>query len=87
MAASDCRNAGTCLRGRARDGFFQTYGPVDERERVLDAPVATLHALLQAAESAGVPPWAGALMEQVRDGTLERQLYRARAAIRGFRDD
>ena len=83
MAYSDCRNVSTCLRGRGREAFWAACGPVNELERVLDAPVATLHGLLQAAESPRMPTWAGALMGQVLDGTLDRQLRQASAAIGG----
>jgi len=83
MAYSDCRNVARCLRGRAREAFWEAYGAISELERVLDGPVTTLHALLQAAESPRLPTWAGALIEHVRDGTLEGQLREARAAIGG----
>jgi hypothetical protein len=75
---SDCRNVMGCLQGNARQAFAEAYGPVGPYEPVLDAPIATLHALLQASECSTLPRWAHPLIEAVRDGTFEREL---RAAI------
>lgn len=83
MAYSDCRNATMCLQGRAREAFWRAYGSASELERVLDGPVATLHALLQAAELPRLPAWAKPLMDQVCDGTFEAQLRQAEDAIDG----
>jgi len=81
MAYSDYRNIITRLSGRAREAFGEAYGEVSEIEQALDAPIATLHALLQVAESPQQPVWAMRLVEQVHDGTLERQLREAMNAI------
>ncbi|MFA6134087.1 MAG: hypothetical protein WC869_08745 [Phycisphaerae bacterium] len=74
---SDCRNVMGCLQGNARQAFAEAYGPVGPYEPVLDAPIATLHALLMASECPKLPRWAHPLVEAVRDGTFERELHAA----------
>jgi hypothetical protein len=77
LAASDCRNVVGSLRGEARASFWESYGPVDESEVVLDAPVATLYALSVAAQRSRRPSWARPLVRQARDGELDRSLRKA----------
>jgi hypothetical protein len=78
IAYSDCRNVMGCLQGNGRQAFIEAYGPVSPYEPVLDAPIATLHALIQASECPKLPSWAHPLIEAVRNGTFEREF---RAAI------
>lgn len=81
MAYSDCRNVVGSLLGGARDAFHETYGKTSDLERLLDAPVAVLHALLQAAECTPLPRWAGPLIDMIDNGTFERELHAALEAI------
>ena len=76
-AASDCRNVVGSLRGEAASTFWETYGPVDEREVILDAPVADLCALSVAVQRPRRPRWAEPLVRQARDGELARSLRKA----------
>jgi hypothetical protein len=76
-AASDCRNVVGSLRGEAATAFWKTYGPVDEREVMLDAPVAVLIALSVAVQRPRLPRWATPLARQAKDGCLETSLRKA----------
>lgn len=75
---SDCRNVVGSLGGEAVDAFRVEYGPEDEREEILDRPLATLVALVTAAHMPRFPRWAAPSLEHVLRGDLERDL---RAAI------
>ncbi len=77
MAYSDCRNVLSCLRASAADAFKEAYGLIDEREAVLDAPVAILVALQEAASRPRLPRWAEGLVRKVTGGELERALQKA----------
>lgn len=79
MAASDWRNVMSALEGAARQAFAQTYGPLSEAERLLDAPLATFYGLLTAAQRAAFPDWAKPLLESVHNGELERAVQDALA--------
>lgn len=74
---SDCRNVVGSLRGDAVAAFWQEYGPPDEREEILDRPLAALVALVSAAQMDRFPCWAQASLDQVLDGGLERDLRAA----------
>ena len=77
MAYSDCRNVLGCLGGRAASAFREAYGPSDEREALLDEPVALLVALRQALRRPKRPKWADVLVQKATGGELERSLRRA----------
>jgi hypothetical protein len=77
---SDCRNVAGSLGERAAAAFWEAYGAVDERERVLDGPAALLYGLLVAVRRPRFPRWAEGLVDAVRSGELERSL---RALARG----
>ena len=71
---SDCRNVAGSLDGKARSAFWETYGPLDETERVLDEPTAVLYALKIASERPTFPAWARGCLNKIRSGELERSL-------------
>jgi hypothetical protein len=77
MAYSDIRNVSYVLQEPARSAFLDAYGPVRERERVLDAPVATLSGVLLRLQRQTVPRWTNALLDEIRDGAFEDDLRRA----------
>ncbi|KKK93706.1 hypothetical protein LCGC14_2690190, partial [marine sediment metagenome] len=77
MAYSDCRNVLSCLRPSAADAFKEAYGPIDQREASLDAPVSILVALKAALDEHHLPRWAQGLIQMVASGELEHALQRA----------
>ncbi len=76
-AYSDWHNVTWSLEGAAREAFAETYGPVSETERRLDAPLSNLSGLLEASRRANVPTWARPLLEEVANGALERSIQAA----------
>ena len=74
---SDCRNVVGSLGERAVRAFWETYGPVDEREAILDAPVSILYSLQVASGRPCFPGWARGAMQEVESGELEKSLRRA----------
>lgn len=77
LAYSDCRNVVGSLVGEAVEAFWDTYGPVNERERLLDEPVAILHALSVALNRPRWPGWAEGCLRKVKNGELEKSLRHA----------
>jgi hypothetical protein len=77
LAYSDYRNVTTGLRGEAVTAFADAYGPVDEREALLDAPVSVLFGLSVAVQRPQLPDWSLGLIRGINDGELERDLRRA----------
>jgi hypothetical protein len=73
-ACSDWRNVVCSLHGEAREAFQEGYGPIAEEERLLDAPLATLHGLIIASQRSRIPSWASPLVENVVNGELERMI-------------
>ena len=80
-AESDLRNVLGSLEEPARAAFRAAYGAVNERALRLDAPVATLYALHEAAQRPQLPRWAAALVREVRTGAFAAGLRRALAAL------
>ena len=80
-AYSDCRNVTSALSGRAATAFMEAYGPVDEQEALLDAPVSVLFALSVAVQRPQLPAWSAALLRSIENGQLERDLRRALEAL------
>jgi SAM-dependent methyltransferase len=76
-AAGDYRNVTGSLEDPARRAFQVAYGEVDEREAILDAPVAVLHALGVAVRRPALPRWALPLVSEVTTRGLEAKLRRA----------
>lgn len=74
---SDCRNVIGSLSGAARPAFWEAYGPVDEREALLDAPLSALYSLWVASQRPSLPAWSRDILRQVQDGQLERDLRAA----------
>ena len=74
---SDCRNVTGSLGERARAAFWEAYGPVDERECILDEPVSVLYSLWHAVQQPRFPTWADGLVKVVRCGELEAKIRRA----------
>lgn len=81
MRYSDCRNVTWSLGVKARDAFWETYGAVDEREAILDKPLATLYGLQVAFEQPSFPEWAEESLETAKSGELEHDLRRAMEAL------
>lgn len=77
LAYSDCRNVVGSLGERARAAFWETYGEVDPREALLDAPLSALYTLAAAAGMPKFPSWAGGCLEKVQKGVLEKGLRQA----------
>ncbi len=81
-AASDYRNVVGALGPRAQAAFRERYGPVDEREVLLDAPIAILYALHLAAARPRLPAWVHpALQRWVHGGELAHHIQRALAIL------
>lgn len=78
---SDYRNVIGSLGGKARDAFQDRFGPVDEREILLDAPLSTMYSLYIAAMRPQFPAWAKGLIDQAISGQFERDLRRAVALL------
>ncbi len=76
-AYSDWRNVMSTLRGSARAAFVETYGEINESEKLLDDPLSILHGLVIASRRARFPNWAITLAEMVKNGKLERRIRRA----------
>jgi len=74
---SDYRNVVGSLGHRAAQAFWEVYGPVDEREAILDTPVSILYSLQVACRRPRLSGWARRSMERVESGQLERSLVRA----------
>ena len=77
LAYSDCRNVVGSLSEQAGSAFREAYGPVDEREALLDAPVSFLYALSVAVQGPRFPRWANGCLREVKCGGLENSLRRA----------
>ena len=77
LRAGDYRNVVGSLGGPAREAFAAAYGPVDEREAILDRPLASLYGLTVALERPKWPRWADSLLDEVKNGELCRALNRA----------
>jgi hypothetical protein len=80
-AFSDWRNVTYGLKEDALHEFSRAYGPVCEVERVLDAPLSILEGLVIASRRERFPGWAAPLLEQVRNGELERCVKKALSQI------
>ena len=78
---SDCRNVAGSLSERAAAAFWETYGPVDERERTLDEATAALYGLLVAVRMPRFPSWAHGCLRMVENGDLEQSLRRALGTV------
>lgn len=81
-AYSDYRNVMGSLEGRAREAFQDAFGPVDEREALLDAPTSVLYGLYEALQRPRLPGWATGPLAEVASGELEQKLQRAIAVIK-----
>ena len=80
-AYSDYRNVVGSLEGDGRFAFQQRFGPVDEREAILDAPVSVLYSLYEASLRPQLPQWARSLLGEITSGELEAKLGRALVLI------
>jgi hypothetical protein len=74
MRYSDCRNVMSSLGPAAREAFGQRYGKCDEREMVIDRPLACLYALVVASRLPSFPKWAEESRCRALNGELEREL-------------
>lgn len=81
LAAGDCRNVLGPLgspppeQEAFRHGFRAAYGPIDEREALLDAPVAVLYSWALALQRPHLPKWLPSDLERwLRDGALVHRL-------------
>jgi len=71
---SDCRNVVSSLGKQAQSAFWETYGPVDEREKILDVPTSILFSLVIASRLPRFPNWAHGCLHEVKSGELEKSL-------------
>ena len=76
-AYSDCRNVVGSLGPDAASAFWEVYGPVDEREAILDEPMSVLYGLWAAAQRSRLPSWAEELVARAQGGQLEASLRSA----------
>ena len=74
---SDYRNVVGSLSGEASSGFREVYGHVDPDEKTLDRPLATLFALVSAAQMGIFPRWAEVSRQSVLNGDFEQDLRQA----------
>ncbi len=81
LAYSDCRNVTGSLKGEARSSFWQTYDPIDEREKLLDKASAPLYGLFAALLLPTFPEWAQGCLHEAKNGEIERSLRRALQVI------
>ena len=79
---SDYRNVCSSLNGPALATFQATYGPVDERERILDEPLGTLYGLHEALRRPQLPRWALDLVDEATSGRLASKLQRALEVVK-----
>ena len=77
---SDVRNVVGSLTGEAVRAFRDFYGPVNEREVLIDSPMSDLHGLWEASLQARFPSWALALVGRAKSGELQATLRRAASA-------
>ncbi len=77
MPASDYRNVLGSLCGPAANTFVEVYGPPDEQEVLLDAPVSVLVGLKEATQRQKLPSWAEYLIQSAINGELEHSLHKA----------
>ncbi|NPV54686.1 MAG: hypothetical protein HPY71_14420 [Firmicutes bacterium] len=77
LAYSDCRNIISSLGSKAVAAFWDTYGPIDERERLFDDPTSILYALYVAMQRPKTPSWASECISKVENGEFERSLRAA----------
>ena len=75
---SDYRNVLSVLYGPAACAFKESFGPVDERDAILDAPTSVLYSLYEASRLPRLPGWGREAVQEVESGDLEAKL---RAAI------
>jgi hypothetical protein len=80
-AYSDYRNVLSVLHGPAAPAFKEEFGPVDERDAILDAPTAVLYSLYEASRLPRLPGWAGGLVQEAESGDLEAKLRAAIAVL------
>ncbi len=78
---SDLRNVTSALGPRAAQAFLEGMPPADEREALLDAPLAALYSLQVAAELPQLPSWARSQVQEVTNGALEQSLRAALAIL------
>lgn len=73
----DYRNVVGSLEDSAREAFQAAFGPVDEREAILDAPLSVLYGLHVALQRPRLPGWATGLVGEAASGELELKLREA----------
>ncbi len=78
---SDCRNVAGSLGEPAGSAFWEAYGPVDERQRLLDEPTSTLYSLLAAMRLPRFPRWGESSLEEARSGRLGLSIRLALEAL------
>ena len=60
---------------------WSAYGAVDERTLLLDAPIASLHALRRSVRLPRIPPWGEKVVHEVESGAFHEGLRRALGAL------
>jgi hypothetical protein len=73
----DYRNVMGSLEDSAREAFQAAFGPVNEQEAILDAPLSVLYGLYVALQRPRLPGWATGLVGEAASGELELKLREA----------
>jgi hypothetical protein len=84
MRYSDCRNVESSLGESARETFRRGYGECDQREKVIDGPLATIGALVGVSRLDSLPKWAEEMRCSALNGELLRDLERAVETAQGL---
>jgi hypothetical protein len=74
---SDWRNVVFSLRGAAKAAFAEVYGPISEKESLLDEPLDILYGIVIASRRVNTPNWVAPQLEAVATGRLERCIIKA----------
>ncbi|MFW6026572.1 MAG: hypothetical protein ACOCRX_09535 [Candidatus Woesearchaeota archaeon] len=71
---SDCRNVINSLEGNAKDAFWEVYGEIDDKEKILDKPVSIIQALSVAMERSQFPQWGKPLLNKIYNGEFDSNI-------------
>ena len=65
------------LHGAAKAAFAEVYGPISEKESLLDEPLDILYGIVIASRRVNTPNWVAPQLEAVAAGRLERCIIKA----------
>jgi hypothetical protein len=74
VAFSDVRNVLHALRGEAAAAFKETYGSLNDKERLLDEPLAMIYGLIIACQRENTPSWVKPILKSIAHGDLEASI-------------